>query len=95
MPANPVNQYDSTPVPYHSINTAKYNKSVLVSANFIATGSFANPAAFAISGSALATVTLINGGTFTAPAPAAASPMTIYEMGVYSVTAGSVYLLYR
>ena len=79
---------------YHQ-NPAKYNRAYLATAPFIATGSYANCVGFYQSGSAAATVTLVNGGTFTTPAAAASTPAAIYDLGVYSVTAGSVYLLFN
>jgi len=80
--------------PYH-VNTGQFNRVVTATATFFATGSNANPAAFYVSGSAGATVTLINGGTLSLPAPGAANPAIIHNIGVYSVTAGTVFLLYR
>jgi hypothetical protein len=87
--------YGASAQPYHSSNPGKYNRTVLASATFIATGSNANCVAFYQSGSSPATVTLLNGGTFNVPGISASGSAAIYEMGVYSVTAGSVYLLYR
>ena len=87
--------YGASQQSYHSSNPAKYNRSELVTAPFTATGSYANSVGFYQSGSAAATVTLKIGGSFTVPAIGATAPAAIYEMGVYSVTAGSVYLLYR
>ena len=87
--------YVATTQPYHGSNPATYNRTVLAAATFIATGSNAGCIGFYQSGSATATVTLLNGGTFTVPAISASGSAAIYEMGVYSVTAGSVYLLYR
>jgi hypothetical protein len=84
----------STTYTYHQ-NPAKYNRTVLATAPFVATGSNANCVGFYQSGSAAATVTLVNGGSFTTPAAAASTPAAIYEMGVVSVTAGSVYLLFN
>jgi hypothetical protein len=94
--ANPISgYYGASSQPYHSSNPGKYNRTVLASATFIATGSNAGCVAFYQSGSAAATVTLLNGGTLNVPAIGANAQAAIYEMGVYSVTAGSVYLLYR
>jgi hypothetical protein len=94
--ANPISgYYGASAQPYHSSNPGKYNRTVLATATFIATGSYAGCVAFYQSGSSAATVTLLNGGTVNVPAIGASAPAAIYEMGVYSVTAGSVYLLYR
>ena len=87
--------YTYTSTSYFQTNPAKFNRTVLASAGFIATGSYASPSGFYQSGSAAATVTLINGGSMTIPAAAAASPTSIIEIGVYSVDAGAVYLLYK
>ena len=87
--------YGASQQSYHSSSPAKYNRSELVTGPFIATGSYANSIGFYQSGSAAASVTLKTGGTFIVPAIGANAPAAIYEMGVYSVTAGSVYLLYR
>jgi len=92
--ANPVNPIYSFQNAYHQ-NPAKYNRTYLASAGFIATGSFANSVAFYQSGSAAATVTLVNGGTITIPAIGATAPAAIFDMGVSTVVAGSVYLLYN
>jgi hypothetical protein len=94
--ANPIPGYYGAPTqPYHSSSPGKYNRTILASATFIATGSNAGCVAFYQSGSSAASVTLLNGGTFTVPAIGPSASAAIYEMGVYSVTAGSVYLLYR
>jgi hypothetical protein len=95
MAANPIPGYYGAPATTYHQNIAKFNRSELVTGPFIATGSYANSIGFYQSGSAVATVTLTGGGSFTVPAIAANAPAAIYEMGVYSVTAGSVYLLYR
>lgn len=93
---NPVpGPYTFTAPAYHSGNPATYNRAVLATAPYFATGSVTTPSAFYISGSAgTATVTLLNGGQLQLNA-AAASPSIIYEMSIRSVDAGSVYLLYR
>ena len=96
MAANPISgYYGASAQTYHSSNPGKYNRAELVTGPFIATGSYANSIAFYQSGSAAATVTLVGGGTLNVPAIGNTAPAAIYEMGVYSVTAGSVYLLYR
>lgn len=87
--------YSYTGSQYHSANPAKYNQVVKATATFIATGSYANVSAFYLSGSSAATVTLVNGGQIQLTAPAAGYSSIIYEMGVYSVDAGTVYLLYK
>lgn len=74
---------------YH-VDSGEFNRVVTAAATFIATGSNANPAAFLVSGSAGATVTLTNGGTISVPAS-----NIPYPLGVYSVTAGTVFLLYK
>ena len=96
MSANPISgPYTGVPSTfYHSSNPGKYNRTILASATFYATGSNAKPSAFYVSSSA-ATVTLVNGGQITIPAAAASTPAAIYEMSVYSVDSGAVYLLYR
>ena len=95
MPANPSpGPYPYTPTPYHLGNPSTYNKVIKATAPFTATGSYAVPAAFYVSGSIGAQVTLVNGGQFQAT-PAAANPSMIYEMGVLTVDVGTVYLLYR
>jgi hypothetical protein len=96
MPAaNPITgPYTYTQQIYHQ-ESAKYNRTVLANATFFATGAYANPSAFYVSGSTGATVTLTDGGTIAIPAAAAATPAQVFEMSVYSVTAGTVYLLYR
>jgi len=94
MSANPISGPYSAPAKTYHQNVAKFNRAELVTAPFIATGSFANCVGFYQSGSAAASVTLTNGGFFNVPLIAATSPAAIYEVGVYSVTAGSVYLLY-
>jgi hypothetical protein len=86
--------YPYTAVPYHK-TIGTYSKSVLAAATFYATGSNANPVAFYISGSAGATVTLVNGGQIAFPSISATAPLQIHEMAVYSVDAGTVYLLYK
>ena len=95
MAANPISGYYGAPAKTYHQNIAKFNRSVLVTAPFIATGSYENSIGFYQSGSAAATVTLTGGGSFTVPAIGTTAPAAIYEVGVYSVTAGSVYLLYR
>jgi hypothetical protein len=93
--SNPVQPpYNYTSVPYHGSNPAQYNRVVTATSPFIATGSNAYSVGFYVSGSGTATVTLVNGGQFSTT-PAATSPNTIYPMSVYSVDAGTVYLLYR
>ena len=93
--ANPISgPYTTTPVAYHQ-TPAKYNRAYLAGAGFIATGSYGNSVAFYQSGSAAATVTLVNGGTVSVPAISSSGSAAIYEMSVSSVTAGSVYLLYN
>lgn len=92
---NPISGPYSAPVKtYHQDNVGKFNRSVLVTGPFIATGSYLNPSGLYLSGSA-ATVTLTAGGSITIPATAAGTPSAIYEFSVYSVDAGSVYLLYK
>lgn len=86
--------YTYTASPFHSGNPATYNRAVKVTGPYLTTGSFA-PAAFYISGStSTAAVTLLNGGQIQLTA-AAGSPSIIYEMSLYSVDSGTVYLLYR
>ena len=92
--ANPINPTYTFQNAYHQ-NPAKYNRTYLATAGFIATGSYANSVAFYQSGSAAATVTLVNGGTINIAAAAASTPASIFEMGVATVVAGSVYLLYN
>jgi hypothetical protein len=87
--------YTYTTSPFHSGNPATYNRVVKATGPYYATGSVTTPSAFYISGSAgTATVTLLNGGQIQLGA-SAASPSVIYEMSIYSVDAGTVYLLYR
>lgn len=86
--------YSAPATTYHQ-NIAKFNRVELVTAPFIATGSYANSIGFYQSGAAAATVTLTGGGSFTVPAINANAPAAVHEVGVYSVTAGSIYLLYR
>ena len=92
--ANPVNPIYSFQNAYHQ-SPAKYNRVVLASAGFIATGSFANCVAFYHSGSGTSTVTLVNGGNITLPSASTAAPALIFEAGVSAVVAGTVYLLYN
>lgn len=96
MAANPnPGPYSYTPVPYFK-NVGIYSKVVYASASFYATGSNANPSAFYVSGSTTGvSVTLTNGGQLTLPAASATAPVQIHEMAVYSVDAGTVYLLYK
>lgn len=90
MPANPIpGPYVLSSSVYHT-EPGEFNRVVTAAATFIATGSNANPAAFLVSGSSSATVTLINGGTISVPAS-----NIPYPLGVYSVTAGTVFLLYK
>ena len=92
---NPISGPYSAPVAsYFQGNSAKFNRTALVTGPFLATGSYANSSGFYISGSA-ATVTLTGGGSMTVPGTAASTPAAVYELGVYSVDAGSVYLLYK
>ena len=84
-----------TGVSYYGNNQSTYNRVVKATATFIATGSNANVSAFYLSGSSPATVTLNNGGQIQLTAPAAGYSSIIYEMSVYSVDSGAVYLLYR
>ena len=95
--ANPISgPYTNVPATTYHQNHATYNRTVLVTTNnFLATGSNANPIAFYVTGSVPATVNLVNGGSITIPAPSGTAPAAIYELGVYSVTSGSVYLLYK
>lgn len=95
MAANPISSYSYTQLGFHSGNPATYNSTVKATAPFIATGSYVNSSAFYVSGSAGATVTLVNGGQFQIPAGAAATPVQVFTMSVYSVDSGTVYLLYR
>lgn len=93
--ANPISgPYNAPASKYHS-NPASYNRSVLATAPFLATGSYANPSGFYASGSAAAVVTLVNGGSLAVPAIAASAPAAVYEVSVYSVDSGTVILLYR
>jgi hypothetical protein len=95
MAANPIpGPYTYTQKPYGT-DIGNYTKVIKASATFYATGSNAYPAAFYISGSAGAAVTLTNGEQIAFPAPAATAPAQIFEMAVYSVDSGTVYLLYR
>jgi hypothetical protein len=95
MAKNPTSgPYNYTSLPYHNSEPARFNRAVKATGPYLTTGSFA-PSAFYISGSTgAATVTLLNGGQIQLTA-AAASPSIIYEMSLYSVDSGSVYLLYR
>lgn len=89
--ANPISgPYLYTPVPYHASGPGQFNRVVLAAATFYATGSNAYPAAFYVSGSGDATVTLINGGSITVNG----SDRDVFEMSVATVTAGTVFLLY-
>ena len=92
--ANPINPTYTFQNAYHQ-NPAKFNRVVLATVGFLATGSNANSVAFYPSASSAATVTLTNGGTFSVPAGAAATPNNIFELGVSKVEVGSVYLLYN
>ena len=90
----PYNSY--TPISYHASAPSTYNRSILATGPYYATSSYNKyPEAFFISGSSAATVTLINGGQIQIEAPAATAPKQIFDMSVYSVDAGTVYLLYR
>jgi hypothetical protein len=97
VPVSPVQGPYNYPLSssYHSTNASKYNRVITATATFYATGSNVNPAAFILSGSSGATVTLTNGGQLQLPAAAAAYPGIVHEMSVYSVDAGTVFLLYR
>ena len=86
--------YSYTSSPYHQSNIGKFNRSVLVTAPFIATGSYLNPSGLYISGSAV-TVTLTGGGSLNIPAPANQNPSMVFEVSVYSVDSGTAYLLYK
>ena len=79
---------------YHQSNIGKFNRSVLVTAPFIATGSYLNPSGLYLSGSAV-TVTLTGGGSMVFPTPQNQHPSIIHEVSVYSVDSGTVYLLYK
>jgi hypothetical protein len=95
MSANPISgPYPVSGSIYH-VEAGRYNRVVLAAATFIATGSNANPMAFYVSGSTGATVTLKSGGTIAIPAAGAGTPAQVFEMSVYSVNSGTVYLLYR
>lgn len=95
MSVNPIQPpYNYPAVTYHGSNPAMYNSVFKATAPFIATGSYANSVGFYVSASTASTVTLLNGGQFSTT-PAAQSPSVIYPMAVYSVDAGTVYLLYR
>lgn len=60
MPANPIpGPYTVAATPYHT-GPALYNKSVLATATFLATGSYANPVALVMSGSAPLIVRLVS-----------------------------------
>lgn len=95
MSANPISGPYSVSGSIYHVESGRYNRVVLAASTFIATGSNANPMAFYVSGSTGATVTLKSGGTISIPAAAAATPAQVFEMSVYSVDAGTVYLLYR
>lgn len=93
--SNPVQgPYSPAASKYH-VNPASYNRTVLATSPFIATGSNANPSAFYQSGSAAVVVSLVNGGAFSVPAAGASAPAQIYEISVATVDSGTVYLLYR
>ena len=92
---NPISGPYSAPVKtYHQDNIGKFNRSVLVTGPFIATGSYLNPSGLYLSGSAV-TVTLTGGGQMVFPTPQNQHPSIIHEISVYSVDAGSAYLLYK
>ena len=82
----------STPLP---TSLGKYNRTVLVNAPFMATGSAAGNAAFFLSGSADAVLTLTNGGTLTVPGVSNQTPTVVFEFGIKEVVSGSIYLLYN
>lgn len=86
--------YNFPATTYHGTNPALYNSVIKATAPYMATGSAAYSVGFYVSGSGAATVTLVNGGQFSTT-PAAASPSIVYQMSVYSVDSGTVYLLYR
>lgn len=93
--SNPISGPYSAPVAsYHQATVSKYNRTILVTAPFIATGSYANPSALYLSGSTVS-VTLTGGGQITLPMAQNQHPSMIHDISVYSVDAGSVYLLYR
>jgi hypothetical protein len=91
-PIQPPYNYPATT--YHGTNPALYNRTVLATSPFIATGSNAFSIGFYVSASTAVTVTLVNGGQFSTT-PSATNPDMIYPMSVASVDAGTVYLLYR
>lgn len=92
---NPISgPYSAPRSTYYQNNMAKYNRSVLVTGPFTATGSYLNPSGLYMSGSA-AIVTLTAGGQMAFPAPQNQHPSMIHEISVYSVDSGTVYLLYK
>lgn len=92
---NPISGPYSAPVKtYHQDNIGKFNRSVLVTGPFTATGSYLNPSGLYLSGSAV-TVTLTGGGSLNIPAPANQNPSMVFEISVYSVDSGTAYLLYK
>ena len=94
--SNPISgPYNAPVASYHQNNVAKYNRTVLVTGPFIATGSYANPSGLYLSGSSAVTVTLTAGGSLTFPHAQNQHPSIIHEISVYKVDSGTAYLLYR
>lgn len=90
MPANPIpGPYTVSATTYHT-GPALYNKSVLATAPFLATGSYANPVALITSGSTPVVVRLVSGGEVSLT-----STTNPISLNVYSVVSGSAYLLYN
>ena len=82
-----ISQYPYTAGAYDKAASGTYNRSVLATAPYTATGS---SAAFLPTGSANVIVNLNNGGQLTIPA----STTIPVEVNVASVVSGSGYLLY-
>jgi hypothetical protein len=92
---NPISgPYSAPATSYFQSNVGKYNRSVLVTGPFTATGSYLNPSGLYLSGSAV-NVTLTGGGTMSFPAPQNQHPSIIHEVSIYSVDSGTAYLLYK
>ena len=92
---NPISgPYIAPATSYFQNNVGKFNRSVLVTGPFTATGSYLNPTGLYLSGSAVI-VTLNGGGTMSFPAPQNQHPSMIHEVSVYSVDSGTCYLLYK
>lgn len=93
MSANPIpGPYNSTTLPYHyGESKGAYSKVSKVTGVYYATGSNAGAIGVIVSGSTSATVTLLDGGQIALPG----STPNVYDVSVYSVDTGTVYLLYK